>query len=139
MRPDCGGVTKLERKILMLAPTELRKYQQRLQNLANRLDEDCSQLKDEALRPDGGEASGGLSDVPVHPADLGTHTFEEEVSLGLLSNEEQLLQEIEDALSRIDQGNYGTCAGCCQRIPKTRLDAIPYARFCVACTKAREA
>lgn len=123
----------------MLSLTELRKYQQRLQNLASRLDEDCSQLKDETLRPDGGEASGGLSDVPVHPADLATHTFEEEVSLGLLSNEEQLVQEIQDALARIEQGTYGICGGCGQAIPKTRLEAIPYARFCVPCTRAREA
>ena len=122
----------------MIGPTELHMYRQHLLNLASRLDGDCSQLKDEALRPDGGEASGGLSNVPVHPADLGSHTIEEEISLGLLSNEEQLLEEIKDALARIEQGTYGLCAGCGQPIPKGRLRAIPYARFCVGCTRARE-
>jgi RNA polymerase-binding transcription factor DksA len=105
--------------------------------LASRLDGDRSQLEDEALRPVGGEADGELS-FPLHLADVGGRSFDEEVTLGLLHNEEQLLEEINAALSRIDRGEYGLCAGCRHPIHKERLRVLPYARYCVACTKARE-
>jgi len=86
----------------MLTQAELHAYRQRLLDVLRRLDRDESQLKDEALRATGGEASGGLSDVPLHLADLGSHGFEQELTLGLLENEEQLVQEITAALGRMD-------------------------------------
>lgn len=122
----------------MIARTEIPLYRKRLVELAKRLEGDRSQLEDEAMRPEGGEASGGLSDTPVHPADIGGHSFDEEITLGLLKNEEHLLKEINDALSRLDEGKYGLCAACRKPITKERLHALPYARFCVACTRAQE-
>jgi RNA polymerase-binding transcription factor DksA len=122
----------------MISEAEARAYRQRLLALMGRLDRDRSQLKDEALCPTGGEASGGLSDVPLHLGDLGSHSFEEELTLGLLENEEQLIEEINAALDRLDQGTYGRCVACQQEIPKERLQALPYARYCVACTRARQ-
>jgi RNA polymerase-binding transcription factor DksA len=122
----------------MISEVEARAYRQRLLALMRRLDRDQSQLKEEALGPTGGEASGGLSDVPLHLADLGSHSFEQELTLGLLESEEQLIEEINAALDRLDQGIYGHCAACKQEIPKERLQALPYARYCVACTRARQ-
>ena len=61
----------------------------------------------------GGEASsGGLSDVPVHPADFSARQLQEEVEVGLLENEDRLLAEINAALHRIDQGTFGRCENC---------------------------
>ncbi len=122
----------------MFSEAEVRAYRQRLLALMGRLDRDRSQRKEEALRPTGGEASGGLSDVPLHLGDLGSHSFEEELTLGLLESEEQLIEEINAALDRLDQGIYGRCAACQQEIPKERLQALPYARYCVACTRTRQ-
>jgi RNA polymerase-binding transcription factor DksA len=122
----------------MISEADTRAYRQRLLALMSRLDRDRSQLKDEALRPIGGEASGGLSDVPLHPADLGSDSFEEETTLGLLENEAQLFAEVDAALDRLDQGVFGRCEACHQDIPKGRLQALPYARYCVACTQARQ-
>ena len=51
----------------------------------------------------------------------------------LLENEEQILEEIASALERIEQGNFGRCEECQREIPKARLEAIPYARYCVDC------
>ena len=81
---------------------DIKRYRRRLLALKKRLGGDLSALEEQALRPVGGEAAGGLSDVPVHPADLGTDNFEEELALSLLENEEQLLEEVVDALARID-------------------------------------
>jgi RNA polymerase-binding transcription factor DksA len=99
--------------------------------LKKRVGGDLSDLEEEALRAVGGEASGGLSNVPIHLGDLGTDNFEEEVNLGLLENEQQILQEIGDALTRIEQGTFGRCEECQQEIPRERLEAVPYARYCL--------
>lgn len=122
----------------MISEAEARAYRQQLMALMGRLDRDRAQLKDEALRPTGGEASGSLSDVPLHLGDLGSHSFEEELTLGLLESEEQLLEEIDAALDRLDQGTFGRCMDCHREIPKERLQALPYARYCVPCTQKRQ-
>lgn len=117
---------------------ETETFRQRLLALLRRLDRDRAQLKDEALRATGGEANGSLSDVPLHLADLGTHGFEEEVTLSLLKNEEQLIEEINAALARLEQGTFGTCESCRQPIARERLQTLPYARSCARCAQQRE-
>jgi RNA polymerase-binding transcription factor DksA len=109
---------------------EIQDYRQRLLALKDRLDGDVSGLEEEARRPIGGEASGGLSDVPLHLADLGTDNYEEEVTLALLENQEQILAEIDEALARIAQGEFGRCQECGQEISRERLEAVPYTRYC---------
>ena len=104
--------------------------------MRNRLTGDVSALADEALKSEE-EAGGNLSHVPIHMADLGTH--ERELTLGLLENEEQTLEEITAALGRIEQGTFGHCEGCRTAIPKDRLHALPYARYCVECARGLQA
>jgi len=119
----------------MFTKAEKIVYRQRLINLTTRLEGERSQLKGEAFQPTGGEASGGLSDVPIHPADLGSRDVEEDVTLGLLENEEQLIEEINAALDRLEEGTYGRCEKCRQEITRARLQAVPYARCCVSCAR----
>jgi DnaK suppressor protein len=114
---------------------EITHHRRRLLALKKRLGGTMADLEDEALRPVGGEAGGGLSDVPVHPADVGTDTYEEEVALDLLQNEHQILAEIDDALKRIDEGTFGRCENCRQAISRERLEALPYARYCLQCAR----
>jgi DnaK suppressor protein len=118
-----------------MTESELKSYWRRLLSLKKRLGGELSAVEEEALRPAGGEAAGNLSDVPVHPADLSAETYEEEVAVGLLENEEQLLAEVNDALDRIARGTYGRCENCGQPISKERLDALPYARYCIRCAR----
>ncbi len=106
-----------------------------LLKLKKRLGADLSELEEEALRPVGGEAAGGMSDVPVHPADLGSDQFEEELDLTLLENEEQLLAEVNEALARIEQGTFGRCENCHRAISRERLEVPPYARYCIRCAR----
>jgi RNA polymerase-binding protein DksA len=103
--------------------------------LKKRLGGDFTALEEEALRAVGGETSGGLSDVPVHPADLGTGNFEQELTLDLLENEDRIVDEINDALERIEQGTFGRCENCQREIPRERLEALPYARYCIECAR----
>ncbi len=115
--------------------TDMESYRERLLAIGNRLKKDVANVQNEALRTTGGEASGNLSNAPMHPADLGTDTFNQEVSLGLYENEEQLLEQVSAALRRIDEGSYGQCSECGQEITRERLDAIPYSIQCVACAR----
>ena len=122
----------------MLSKTELESFRQQLLALKKRLGGDLSELEQEALHAVGGEESGGLSNVPIHPADLGTDTFEQEFALDLLENEEKILGEVNDALARIEQGTFGRCENCGQEISHQRLKALPYARYCIRCARKLE-
>ena len=79
-----------------------------------------------------------LSTMPLHIADAGSDTFEMENILGLMDSERRLLQEIDDALARIEDCTYGICEGDEEPIPKARLQAIPWTRYCVTCANLSE-
>src|SRR5262249_30321208 len=79
--------------------------------------------------------SGNLSHVPIRVADLGSDSFEQEFTLGLLENDEQKLKEIDAALERIEQWRFGRCEECGKVISKERLEALPYARHCIECAR----
>lgn len=119
----------------MISAAEAQEYREQLQGLLRRLRGVREQLAGEALHPTGGEAAGGLSNVPLHLGDLGSQTFEEEMLLGLLENEEQLMAEVNCALERLEQGVYGRCEQCGREISRQRLRALPYVRHCLACAQ----
>src|SRR5436309_6258381 len=121
-----------------MTKTDLENFRQALLNLRARLTGNLTHLAGEALRTTGGESSGSLSNTPIHMADLGTDNFEQEFTLSLLQNEEQLLDEIAAALERIKHGTFGQCEECKGAIPKARLQAVPYARYCVDCARKLE-
>src|SRR5205823_13020034 len=121
-----------------MTQADLESYRKQLLELRSRLRGDVSHLTTEALRKTGGEASGSLSNTPIHMADLGTDNFEQEFTLGLIQNEEQALDEIGAALDRIDQRTFGRCEECQKEIPRARLQAIPYTRYCVECARKLE-
>src|SRR3954468_16386263 len=99
-----------------MTKAEINEFRRRLLALKKGLGGVLSDLEEEALRPVGGEAGGGLSDVPVHPADLGTDNFEEELAVDLLEHETGLLNDVNDALERIEKGTFGRCENCGQEI-----------------------
>lgn len=119
-----------------LSPHELRQFKALLTFRRRNLLGDVNQMQSEALEK--GSDSGELSSLPMHIADQGTDSFEQEMTLGLMENESDELQEIEEALNRIKEGCFAVCEGCNKPIPKARLKAIPYARVCVACKKKEE-
>jgi RNA polymerase-binding transcription factor DksA len=119
----------------MFTATELESYRCRLRALVSRLSRDVSQLTRESHQGTGGEASGGLSDVPIHTADLAGIDEEESTTLGLLENEEHLLAETTAALERLAQSRFGQCNECGKLIARARLQALPYTRWCTACAR----
>ena len=90
-----------------------------------------NEFEDEALKKSRLDATGDLSSMPIHMADIGTDNYEQEFALGLMDSERKLLREIDNSLGRIEQGTYGICEGTGKPIPKARLEAQPWARYCV--------
>ena len=124
----------------MLNKKDLEQFRALLMDLRARLRGDVKQLSDGAL-DDAGESKS-----PTHMAELGTDSYERDFALSLMENDQETLNEIELALKRIDDGNYGLCEACVAEgksptrasIPKTRLKAIPHTRNCVQCQEKLE-
>ncbi len=118
----------------MTSKVETSGYRQKLLTLLRRLDADEAQLREEAHlahRPLEGKQD------PLDPLDT-SEPQDEDVTFGLLRNEEHLLGEVMAALGRLDQGIFGSCERCGHAISKTRLNAIPYARLCLQCARGQE-
>ncbi|MFH1640776.1 MAG: TraR/DksA family transcriptional regulator [Candidatus Omnitrophota bacterium] len=100
--------------------------------------EDIKHISEDTLKKSQKEASGDISGYTYHMADVATDTYDREFSLGLATNERELLYELDDALKKTDEGTFGICEDCKIMITKTRLRAVPYARFCVKCQEKKE-
>jgi DnaK suppressor protein len=110
-----------------------KKYRDRLHAMAAHLGVTVASLTDQASTPTGGESAGGVSNTPLHLADIGSEAYNQELGATLLENESYLSDEVAAALDRLTHGTYGTCERCNKGIVLERLDALPYARHCVAC------
>jgi len=85
-------------------------------------------------RAEGSEASA----FGMHQADAGSDAYDRDFALSLLSQEQDALYEIDEALKRIELGTYGKCEMSGKPIPRARLEAIPFARFTVECQSQLE-
>jgi DnaK suppressor protein len=102
---------------------------------------EAGELRVEIARAAHDIAAGGnglVRDAGDDEADTGTKTFEREHELALTRNAQDLLDQSERALARIDAGTYGVCESCGQPIGKARLQAFPRATLCVTCKQRQE-
>lgn len=114
-----------------LTKADLEEFRKMLMEKRRALLGDMSGIEAEAFRTNRQERSGDLSNIPIHPADIGSDNYEQEFTLGLLESERTLLTEINDALDRMDEGTYGICLGTGNPIDKARLKARPWAKYCI--------
>lgn len=92
----------------------------------------------ESLQVDARNNGGNLSNMPLHMADVGSDNFDQEFRLGLVESERRMLDEIDEALIRIQKGTFGVCALMGKPIGKQRLDAKPWAKFCIEAARELE-
>ena len=121
-----------------LAVEEISAYKEKLLAIRDRLRGNVTTMTDAALNKNRMEASGDLSTMPIHMADVGTDNFEQEQTLSFMQSESGMLNLVEDALARIKDGTYGICESCECRIPKIRLNFLPYASMCVKCAEVAQ-
>jgi len=122
----------------MLTQEELDSYRGQLQELIGRLSGDVTSLEGQVAHGLGGESGGGLSNLPIHLADLGSASHQSSVGLALLAREEGMLDECNAALARLEGGTFGRCEGCQRAIARKRLRSVPFARHCIDCARKRE-
>ena len=118
-----------------LSPKTLNEYQTLLLIKRAELVGDLSAMEAKALRSDG----GNLSNVPIHMADIGSDTYDQDFMLGLAETERARLREIDEALRRIDDRTYGVCQMTGKAIPKARLAAKPWAKYTIEAAREVEA
>lgn len=118
------------RKPAKLTPF-LKKQQKRLLDLRDTLVDAMAGVAQDNLRSraEGSEASA----FGMHQADAGSDAYDRDFALNLLSQEQDALYEIEEAIKRVDEGSYGVCEKSGKNISKARLEAIPFARLTVEC------
>jgi RNA polymerase-binding transcription factor DksA len=107
------------------------KQRDRLLQLKDTLLDSMSGVGRDSLRnrAEGGEASA----FGMHTADAGSDAYDRDFALSLLSQERDSLFEIDAALKKINDGNYGFCEISGKPIPHNRLEALPFARYTVEC------
>jgi DnaK suppressor protein len=100
--------------------------------------DNVTRLENGTLKSPRKDATGDLSAVPYHMADVASDNYEEEFALGIIQNGDEELREINAAIVRLDAGKFGTCEACGKHISKKRLLAIPYAKTCIECKRKEE-
>jgi DnaK suppressor protein len=112
-----------------LKKAEILKFKKRLEEMRDQITQSLKGTTAEVKTPD--EATG----YSQHQADQGTDDFDRTISLEVTSREYAILRQIERALEKIDENTYGICDISGDRIPRARLEAVPYATMTV---KAQE-
>ncbi|MEW6359737.1 MAG: TraR/DksA C4-type zinc finger protein [Planctomycetota bacterium] len=121
-----------------MTASELVSYKKALLERRQELVGDVTRMGDEAMRKSRQNASGDLSSMPYHMADIGTDNYDQEFTLGMIENEEDEVRAIDEALEKIENGTYGVCEICGCKIKKARLKFMPHARNCIDCQQKEE-
>ena len=111
--------------------------QDRFEALRERLQSQRAEILDmykQDLRAGQESADDGTEDI----VDRANNAYNRELMFSLSDTERATLLQIENALVRMDEGSYGRCANCGNTINILRLEAVPWARFCIDCQELAE-
>jgi DnaK suppressor protein len=72
------------------------------------------------------------------PADMAANAYTKELLISMSANDRMLLHLIDEALQRVEKGDYGECVNCGEQVQIKRLDAVPWARYCLKCQDLQE-
>ncbi|HZT59806.1 MAG TPA: TraR/DksA family transcriptional regulator [Pyrinomonadaceae bacterium] len=72
------------------------------------------------------------------PADMAANAYTKELLISMSANDRVLLQLIDEALARVERGEFGECINCGEPVSEKRLDAVPWARYCLKCQDLQE-
>jgi DnaK suppressor protein len=72
------------------------------------------------------------------PADMAANAYTKELLISMSANDRVLLQLIEEALARVERGEFGECINCGEPVSEKRLDAVPWTRYCLKCQDLQE-
>jgi len=124
-------------KKLRLSKTDKKYFRELLLHARSAFGAQVRYHSDDALTRK--DAAGERAGMATHMADLGTDNYRRDFELGLLSDGVDVLEMIDEALQRLEDSEYGICLDCGEPIPRKRLEAKPYAKYCTKCKSKREA
>lgn len=132
-RPNRTGA-----KAKPLSKRDLVEFRKLLEDERTRLLDELEAMEEHApeVEDQVGMDIGGGYDEDL--ADVASSTFEREKGLALESSVQQMLAQVEDALTRIDEGTYGICQRCGDPIDIARLRVLPFATLCIRCKELEE-
>jgi DnaK suppressor protein len=78
------------------------------------------------------------SEATQDPADMAANAYTKELLVSMSANDRRLLELIDEALERIEAGEYGNCVHCGEPVQERRLEAVPWARHCLRCQDLQE-
>jgi DnaK suppressor protein len=116
---------------------KLASFKKKLEKEKEVLEKQYRDLEEGNLLSSQSEFSGEMPFEEDYAAS-GTTTFERERDLSLSENVKDLLKRVDEALDHIEDGTYGTCDMCSDRIQEERLKALPYANLCIKCKQKEE-
>jgi DnaK suppressor protein len=107
------------------------RFREQLEDAKDRLQRtiDHHDLGGASLTEETGELMSGSQDN--HMADTATETYERELDEGLEEDAREQLRQVEQALGRIESGEFGRCEACGKEIPEERLEAVPWTTLCI--------
>ncbi|MBD3426201.1 MAG: hypothetical protein GF409_03100 [Candidatus Omnitrophica bacterium] len=117
---------------------ELESIRKQLVKEKAKILEEIISLQGDSVKKSLKDASGDLSGYSFHMADMATDLYDREFSLELAEAERDRLYELDDAIKRIDEGEYGECSSCGAKISKQRLKFMPMAELCITCQEEKE-
>lgn len=133
--PDSGTAGKEPVQNNSVSHTFVEKQRVRLLELRDHLVDSMAGVAQDNLRS---RVEGDSSAFGMHQGDAGSDAYDRDFALNLLSQEQDALYEIDEALQRIGNGSYGICEMSGKPIPEARLEAIPFARLTVDCQEKVE-
>lgn len=122
--------------VAKLTTQEIDELRERLGSEREELAAQLTTIEDQAFAATQSDMSGDVG-VDDESADAGTATFEREKELSIEQNVRDLIQKIDRALKRIEDGTYGICEVCGKPIEKARIKALPYVDLCIKDAQAR--
>ena len=122
--------------VAKLTTQEIGELRERLTSEREELAAQLTTIEDQAFAATQSDMSGDVG-VDDESADAGTATFEREKELSIEQNVRDLIQKIDRALKRIEDGTYGICEVCGKPIEKARIKALPYVDLCIKDAQAR--
>lgn len=121
-----------------MADRDLRRFKDLLMERRKEVLAELSELEEVYLGKNQRDSAGDVSGYSTHPADQGSDEAMRDAAFGRGESSGKALEEIDEALERLESGEYGNCEACGVEIPDARLEVLPDARLCLKCKEDLE-
>ncbi len=110
---------------------QIKNFKEKLLSERNRVLEEMGEMQSSNLKQSISDQSGEVSRYSSHLGDTASLAYGREFSMGVTERQQKYLEQIDDALQRIDDGTYGICKVTGEPIPVERLEEVPVAKYSV--------